>query len=173
MQIQGAANGRRVHTRNKKWVAGQSDAKNGRVKEGERWERGGHRRRGGGRGRGGFTGLYDAHLTVPSEAQNGDLSGADDDGVSAASAAEEDLELAQPEHEMESQEEADRIWLEVCFMLYIAYACALPPLQARRSAGGRTKDSHCRRQDGRSAQVKTSRGCHHVGRHMYGYVPQT
>ena len=109
MQIQGAASGRRAHTKNKKWVAGQGDAKNGRANEGERWERGGHRRRGGGRGRG--QGHYDTHLTVPSDGHDGDNSATEDDGGSAASGMEDEVE--QPMPEPESKEDLEKFYQEV------------------------------------------------------------
>ena len=95
--------------KNKKWVAGQNDTRNARGADGERWERGGHRRRGGhGRGHGAH---HDTHLTVPSDAHEGDASATDDDGMSNASGMEE--ETAQPVAEPESQEDRERFYQEV------------------------------------------------------------
>ena len=120
MQIQGAASGRRGHpTKNKKWVAGQDSARNGRAPDGERWDRGGARRRGGGRGRV-HGSHHDTHLAVPSDAFHGDTSATEDDGASVTSAMEDEAEQSLVEPEPEDKEkfyQEVRISLVNCFLL--------------------------------------------------------
>lgn len=113
MHIQGAAEGRRPHSRNKKWVAGQGDASNGHGGDGERRTRGGHHRRGG-RGRG--QAHYSTHLTVPNEFHEEGASGTEDEHISEAESTheEEPEELEENEPVLETQEEREKFYQEVC-----------------------------------------------------------
>ncbi|OJT13249.1 SAC3 family protein 1 [Trametes pubescens] len=112
MHIQGAAEGRRPHSRNKKWVAGQSDTSNGHGSDGERRARGGHHRRGG-RGRG--QGHYSTHLTVPTETHEEGASGTEDEHISGAESTHEEEPEPYEEDEplLETQEEREKFYQEV------------------------------------------------------------
>ncbi|KAI0357231.1 hypothetical protein OH77DRAFT_1422786 [Trametes cingulata] len=110
MHIQGAAAGRRPHSRNKKWVAGQGEASSGHGSDGERWERGGHRRRG---GRGRTHGQHSTHLTVPGDVHEDGASGTEDEHVSGESVHEEEHELDDGEPELETPEEREKFYQEL------------------------------------------------------------
>ncbi|KAI0739914.1 SAC3/GANP/Nin1/mts3/eIF-3 p25 family-domain-containing protein [Daedaleopsis nitida] len=118
IHIQGAAADkprRPLHSKNKKWVAGQADMNNGPSGDGEKWERGTDRRRG--RGRGAHT-QHGTHLSVPTDPHDG-TSATEDEGASGDSGHEEEEEPVQPEpetpeerekfyHELVKQREAER-----------------------------------------------------------------
>ncbi|KAI0364876.1 hypothetical protein BV20DRAFT_955385 [Pilatotrama ljubarskyi] len=109
MHIQGAAAGRRPHSRNKKWVAGQGDASSGHGSDGERWERGGHRRRG---GRGRIHGQHGTHLTVPNDVHEDGASGTEDEHVSGGESVHEE-EHEDREPELETPEEREKFYQEL------------------------------------------------------------
>ncbi|EIW53027.1 uncharacterized protein TRAVEDRAFT_155881 [Trametes versicolor FP-101664 SS1] len=111
MHIQGAAEGRRPHSRNKKWVAGQGDTSNVHGGD-ERRARGGHHRRGG-RGRG--QAHYSTHLTVPNEFHEEGASGTEDDHISGAESTheEEPEDLEEDEPVLETQEEREKFYQEL------------------------------------------------------------
>ncbi|KAI0820885.1 SAC3/GANP/Nin1/mts3/eIF-3 p25 family-domain-containing protein [Trametes gibbosa] len=112
MHIQGAADDRRPHSRNKRWVAGSSDGTNGQTHDGERWERGGHRRRG---GRGRVYGHHGTHLTVPNGSHEDGASGTEDGHVSGTESAhdEEHDEPQRVEPVLETAEERERFYQEL------------------------------------------------------------
>ncbi|KAI0631801.1 SAC3/GANP/Nin1/mts3/eIF-3 p25 family-domain-containing protein [Trametes polyzona] len=101
IHIQGAAEGRRPHSRNKKWVAGQGEGKSGSG-GGERWERGGHRRRG---GRGRVQGHHGTHLTVPNDFHEDTTSATEDEAISGAESGHEEQHEEQHEDQHEEQHE--------------------------------------------------------------------
>ncbi|KAI8969536.1 SAC3/GANP/Nin1/mts3/eIF-3 p25 family-domain-containing protein [Trametes punicea] len=104
MRIQGAANGRRSHSRNKKWVAGQEEAKSGHCSDSERWERGGHRRRGG-RGR-----VHD-HLSMSHDMHEDGAGATEDELISGESVHGEEHDDGEPE--LETPEERERFYQEL------------------------------------------------------------
>ncbi|KAH9938812.1 uncharacterized protein BXZ73DRAFT_89187 [Epithele typhae] len=94
MHIHGAANGRKVaQHKNKKWVSGQAETRNGRGADAERWDRGGHRRGGDRSGRGGSQAPLEngTHLTVPDNNED-DLITTDDDDASAVEVVDPGLD---------------------------------------------------------------------------------
>ena len=108
MRIQGAAEGRRPHSRNKKWVAGQGEARSSHGSDTERWERGGHRRRG---GRGRAHDQHGSHLTVPNGAHEDGASATEDEHASGDSVHEEDHDEDEPV--LETPEEREKFYQEV------------------------------------------------------------
>ncbi|KAH9896060.1 SAC3/GANP/Nin1/mts3/eIF-3 p25 family-domain-containing protein [Cubamyces lactineus] len=108
MRIQGAAEGRRPHSRNKKWVAGQGEPRSGHGSDTERWERGGHRRRG---GRGRAHDQHGGHLTVPNGVQEDGASATEDEHVSGDSVHEEDHDEDEPV--LETAEEREKFYQEL------------------------------------------------------------
>ncbi|KAI0660057.1 SAC3/GANP/Nin1/mts3/eIF-3 p25 family-domain-containing protein [Cubamyces menziesii] len=108
MRIQGAAEGRRPHSRNKKWVAGQGEARSSHGSDTERWERGGHRRRG---GRGRAHDQHGSHLTVPNGAHEDGASATEDEHASGDSVHEEDHDEDEPV--LETPEEREKFYQEL------------------------------------------------------------
>ncbi|KAI0667503.1 SAC3/GANP/Nin1/mts3/eIF-3 p25 family-domain-containing protein [Trametes maxima] len=108
IHIQGAAEGRRPHSRNKKWVAGQGEHAVGHGSDGERRDRGGHRRRG---GRGRAHGHSGTHLTVPNGFHDDGASGTEDEHASGESVHEEEHEEEDPV--LETQEEREKFYQEL------------------------------------------------------------
>ncbi|KAI9068551.1 hypothetical protein FKP32DRAFT_1587585 [Trametes sanguinea] len=108
MRIQGAADGRRPHSRNKKWVAGHGETKGGHGSDGERWERGGHRRRG---GRGRAHDHHGSHLVVPNDMPEDGASATEDEHVSGESVHAEEHDDGEPE--LETPEERERFYQEL------------------------------------------------------------
>ncbi|KAI0327861.1 hypothetical protein GY45DRAFT_1436605 [Cubamyces sp. BRFM 1775] len=108
MRIQGAAEGRRPHSRNKKWVAGQGEARSGHGSDSERWERGGHRRRG---GRGRAHDQHGSHLTVPNGPHEDGASATEDEHASGDSVHEEEHEEDEPV--LETAEEREKFYQEL------------------------------------------------------------
>ncbi|CDO70164.1 hypothetical protein BN946_scf185009.g15 [Trametes cinnabarina] len=108
MRIQGAAEGRRPHSRNRKWVAGQADPKGGHGSDGERWERGGHRRRG---GRGRAHDHHGSHLAVPQDHHEDGASVTEDEHASGESVHADEYDDGEPI--LETPEERERFYQEL------------------------------------------------------------
>ncbi|KAI0641637.1 SAC3/GANP/Nin1/mts3/eIF-3 p25 family-domain-containing protein [Trametes meyenii] len=108
IHIQGAAEGRRPHSKNKKWVAGQGEHAGGHGSDGERWDRGGHRRRG---GRGRAHGHHGTHLAIPNGFHDDATSGTEDEQASGESLHEEEHEEEEPV--LETQEEREKFYQEL------------------------------------------------------------
>ncbi|KAH9850464.1 SAC3/GANP/Nin1/mts3/eIF-3 p25 family-domain-containing protein [Lenzites betulinus] len=112
MHIQGAADGRRPHSRNKKWVAGSADGNSGHSNGSERRERGGQRRRG---GRAHVHGHDSMHLTVPGDFHDDGASGTEDEHISGAESMQEE-EYDEPQHVepvLETAEEREKFYQEL------------------------------------------------------------
>ncbi|KAI0764227.1 SAC3/GANP/Nin1/mts3/eIF-3 p25 family-domain-containing protein [Trametes elegans] len=109
IHIQGAAEGRQPHSRNKKWVAGQGNPHSGHGSDNERWDRGGHRRRGG-RGRNHHH-HHGSHLAMPTDAHEDGASATEDEQVSGESVHEEEHEDGEPE--LNTPEEREKFYQEL------------------------------------------------------------
>ena len=145
-----AGTGRRAHHKNKHWVADGATSRSSTPHAGadpERWERGGHRgSRGRGRGaRGKFPnatvtfrqgGALDAGSVATSEGDNSEMEDAAD---------VDEVE----EYELETPEEKERFWKEVCYTSY-AINITFTQVAACESARSRAQEGYRGGQDGRS-----------------------
>jgi len=114
-----AGGGRRPHSRNKQWVAIESDAPSGRRTpshvDGERWERGGHR---GGRGtrgivRGGLHQFPNASLRIAHSLPNSSAATTDDEDNRGGEGGEDEENYELEDQDPDTPEEREKFYQEV------------------------------------------------------------